>query len=62
MNEEDEMMKMMGFGGFNSTKGKIVYDNHENASMGAVSKHKIRKVRQYMNRKGGFNRLLDPMN
>lgn len=55
------MMKLMGFGGFNSTKGKIVYDNHENASVGAVSKHKKREFRQYMNRKGGFNRLLDAM-
>ena len=60
-NEEDELQKLMGFSGFDSTKGKIVYDNHEKANIGAVSKHKKREYRQYMNRKGGFNRLLDEM-
>lgn len=60
-NEEDEIQKLMGFSGFDSTKGKIVYDNHEKANIGAVSKHKKREYRQYMNRKGGFNRLLDAM-
>jgi U4/U6.U5 tri-snRNP-associated protein 3 len=40
-------------------KGKPVEDNHVGAGTGAVSKHKARKYRQYMNRKGGFNRPLD---
>ena len=50
------MMAAMGFAvGFDSTKGKQVEGN----DMGAISKTKQRKYRQYMNRKGGFNRELD---
>jgi U4/U6.U5 tri-snRNP-associated protein 3 len=46
------MMKLMGFGGFDTTKNKKV-------SGADVSGAKIRKpikYRQYMNRRGGFNR------
>jgi len=53
--EEDEMRKLLGFGGFNTTKGKEVADNHA----GAVAAHSHRQYRQYMNRKTGFNRPLD---
>ena len=60
--EEEDMMQLMGFGGFGSTKGKAVTDNQVGASVGTVSKNKGRKYRQYMNRKGGFNRPLDKMN
>lgn len=64
--EEDEeqaaMMSLMGFGGFGTTKGKAVADNQISAARGAASKNKGRKYRQYMNRKGGFNRPLDKMN
>ena len=56
------MMQMMGFGGFGTTKGKAVADNQSSAARGAASKNKGRKYRQYMNRKGGFNRPLDKMN
>ncbi|XP_042898828.2 U4/U6.U5 small nuclear ribonucleoprotein 27 kDa protein [Parasteatoda tepidariorum] len=53
--EEKEMMKLMGFGNFDTTKGKHVAGNV------AYGTHVIqkRKYRQYMNRKGGFNRPLD---
>lgn len=57
--EEDEeamMMRMMGFGGFGSTQGKHVDDEFANAS--AVQQKTKRQARQYMNRKGGFNRPL----
>ncbi|XP_042200455.1 U4/U6.U5 small nuclear ribonucleoprotein 27 kDa protein [Callorhinchus milii] len=54
--EEIEMMKQMGFGGFDTTKGKKV-DGSVNAF--AVNVQQKRKYRQYMNRKGGFNRPLD---
>ena len=50
--EETKMMKLMGFGGFDTTKGKKVAGTD-------VSGAKIRKpikYRQYMNRRGGFNR------
>ncbi|KAL5635647.1 hypothetical protein ACGC1H_004452 [Rhizoctonia solani] len=55
--EEDEMQMMtaMGFGGFDSTKGKPVNGNQQ----GAANVKKQRTWRQYMNRKGGFNRPLD---
>ncbi|XP_014257153.1 U4/U6.U5 small nuclear ribonucleoprotein 27 kDa protein [Cimex lectularius] len=53
--EEQEMMKLMGFCGFDTTKGRKV-DNNEVGSVHVILK---RKYRQYMNRKGGFNRPLD---
>ncbi|CAB0038222.1 unnamed protein product [Trichogramma brassicae] len=53
--EEQQMMKMMGFCGFDTTKGKKVEGN----DAGAVHVILKRKYRQYMNRKGGFNRPLD---
>ena len=59
--DEDEMNRLLGFGGFGSTKGKQVIDNAEGAAAGAAAKHKERKYRQYMNRKGGFNRPLSKM-
>jgi U4/U6.U5 tri-snRNP-associated protein 3 len=60
--DEDEQMKLfMGFGDFNTTKGKAVKDNHTTSARGAVAKNKARKYRQYMNRKGGFNRPLDKL-
>ena len=60
--QNQQMMNLLGFGGFGSTKGKAVVDNKVGASKGAVQKNKGRKYRQYMNRKGGFNRPLDKMN
>ena len=60
--EQNQMMLMMGFGGFGTTKDKAVADNQSSAARGAVQKNKGRKYRQYMNRKGGFNRPLDKMN
>ena len=58
-NEEAEMMKLVGFGSFGTTKGQHVYGNEEPLH-GTVQKVLKRKYRQYMNRKGGFNRPLDP--
>jgi len=46
---------MMGMSGFGTTKGTHVEGNQE----GAVNVKKIRTWRQYMNRRGGFNRPLD---
>ena len=54
-NEEVEMMKLMGFTTFDTTKNKQVTGNANGAVHVAVK----RKYRQYMNRKGGFNRPLD---
>lgn len=53
--DEQAMMAMMGFGGFGTTHGKEVRGNQE----GAADVHKQRTWRQYMNRRGGFNRPLD---
>ncbi|KAJ2796814.1 hypothetical protein H4S07_006109 [Coemansia furcata] len=55
MTEEEQMNALLGFGGFSTTKGKAVAGNN----IGAANVKKQRKFRQYMNRKGGFNRLLD---
>lgn len=52
---EAQMMKMMGFGGFDSTKGKHV----PGADASGANVKKQPKYRQYMNRRGGFNRPLD---
>ncbi|XP_078284882.1 U4/U6.U5 small nuclear ribonucleoprotein 27 kDa protein isoform X2 [Rhinoraja longicauda] len=54
--EEIEMLKIMGFGAFDTSKGKKM-DGSVNAY--AVNVQQKRKYRQYMNRKGGFNRPLD---
>lgn len=54
--EEIEMLKVMGFGAFDTSKGKKM-DGSVNAY--AVNVQQKRKYRQYMNRKGGFNRPLD---
>ena len=53
--EEIEMMKIMGFAGFDTTKNKKVSGNDS----GDIHTTVKRKYRQYMNRKGGFNRPLD---
>ncbi|KZT59770.1 DUF1777-domain-containing protein, partial [Calocera cornea HHB12733] len=50
---EQAMMAMMGFGGFGTTHGKEVRGND---TAGGADVHKQRTWRQYMNRRGGFNR------
>ena len=56
--DEVEVMKAMGFCGFSTTKGQKVSGNDVSAVHHVVQ----RKYRQYMNRKGGFNRPLDYVN
>jgi len=53
--DDATMMALMGLSNFGSTKGQSVVGNQE----GAVNIKKIRTWRQYMNRRGGFNRPLD---
>jgi len=53
--EEIDMMKLMGFSGFDTTKNKHV----PGTDASAVNIVQKRKYRQYMNRRGGFNRPLD---
>uniref|UniRef100_A0AC35UF88 U4/U6.U5 small nuclear ribonucleoprotein 27 kDa protein n=1 Tax=Rhabditophanes sp. KR3021 TaxID=114890 RepID=A0AC35UF88_9BILA len=52
---EAEMQRLMGFGSFSTTKNTKVEGN----DVGCANVKKSRKYRQYMNRKGGFNRALD---
>lgn len=55
--EEIAMMAAMGIPfGFDTTNGKEVADDRANA--GAVKAKQTRQARQYMNRRGGFNRPL----
>mmetsp|Transcript_46465 Transcript_46465/g.85130 ORF Transcript_46465/g.85130 Transcript_46465/m.85130 type:complete len:147 (+) Transcript_46465:60-500(+) len=55
MPEDQMMVKMMGFSAFDSTKGK----DHSASDLGDVKRATKRQYRQYMNRRGGFNRPLD---
>lgn len=57
LTEEQLMEKLMGFGDFSSSKGK----EHLSTDISGVSKRSRRRYRQYMNRKGGFNRPLSPV-
>lgn len=59
LTEEEQLQALLGFGGFDSTKGKPVEDNGKGVATGAVRKEKKRQYRQYMNRRGGFNRPLE---
>ena len=59
--DDKELNRIMGFSYFNTTKNKVVEDNFHGAAIGGASKHKKRLYRQYMNRKGGFNRPLQKM-
>lgn len=56
--EDEQMAKLMGFSAFDTSKNK-----HVDGSCNASGTHKVpkRKYRQYMNRRGGFNRPLDPI-
>ncbi len=54
--EETSMNALMGFGGFGSTKGNHVPGN---TAAGIAHAEKVSQARQYMNRKGGFNRPLE---
>jgi U4/U6.U5 tri-snRNP-associated protein 3 len=54
--DSDEELRMMGLPvGFGSSKGKLIKGNEQ----GGVFIKTKRQFRQYMNRKGGFNRPLD---
>ena len=69
--DEDPMAAMMGFGGFGTTKVRLLLHQNETYSPqgksigqqeeGTVKVHKERTWRQYMNRRGGFNRPLEKM-
>jgi U4/U6.U5 tri-snRNP-associated protein 3 len=52
---EEDMAHMMGFSSFDTTKNKHVDGN----AQGETKLNRPRKYRQYMNRRGGFNRPLD---
>lgn len=47
VDEEEEMRRLLGFGDFDSTKGKPVDDNFETAAAGAAAKHKKRVYRYF---------------
>ncbi|ODV78772.1 DUF1777-domain-containing protein [Suhomyces tanzawaensis NRRL Y-17324] len=53
---DPDMISLMGFGGFGSTKGKHV----KGAKGGAIKTDEKTEYRQYMNRNKGFNRPLSP--
>eukprot|EP00932_Pfiesteria_piscicida_P020031 SRR837773.6852.p2 GENE.SRR837773.6852~~SRR837773.6852.p2 ORF type:complete len:166 (-),score=53.51 SRR837773.6852:74-505(-) len=55
MPEDQMLVKMMGFSAFDSSKGK----DHSTSDLSDVKRATKRQYRQYMNRRGGFNRPLD---
>ena len=55
--EAKMMAEMMGFSAFDTTAGKEVDDPR--CKQEAIHHKEKRKYRQYMNRRGGFNRPLD---
>ena len=60
--ESAEMMRVMGFAKFRTTKGEqksVEFLGKVDSEVRIVKK---RRYRQYMNRRGGFNRPLDPIN
>jgi U4/U6.U5 tri-snRNP-associated protein 3 len=58
LEEELAMMTAMGIPtGFDSTQGKGTGDPR--CKMEGMRRKEVRKYRQYMNRRGGFNRPLD---
>lgn len=59
LSEEEQMKLLLGFEGFDSTKGKEVDENAKSAATGTARRENKREYRQYMNRRGGFNRPLD---
>ncbi len=56
--EIDAMQSLMGFSNFKTTKGKHV---HGNSGTTIAKVQRPKHYRQYMNRRGGFNRPLDPI-
>lgn len=56
VSQDPDMISIMGFGGFGSTKGKHV----AGAKGGSAKKKEVTEYRQYMNRSKGFNRPLSP--
>lgn len=53
---DPDMISIMGFGGFGTTKGKHV----SGSKGGSAKKKETTEYRQYMNRSKGFNRPLSP--
>ena len=56
--EDEEMLRVMSMAGFSSTQGKHVADNTKGAVRQEKGKPKVRQFRQFMNRSGGFNKIL----
>ncbi|KAF8819215.1 hypothetical protein IE077_000155 [Cardiosporidium cionae] len=56
LTEEQLLRKLLGFAEFDSSKGKY----HGSSDLSGVNRKTKRRYRQYMNRKGGFNRPLSP--
>ena len=67
MDEEDAMMALMGFGSFDTSKVSqcevyyaiLTMQGKKHEDVAAISAKPKREYRQYMNRRGGFNRPLD---
>lgn len=50
LSEEEMIMKLMGFGNFDTSHGKKIQTNHKGAQRGGARKASKRRHRQVMNR------------
>lgn len=57
LTEEQQLQRLMGISQFDTTKNK----DHAASDLSGTNKKTKRKYRQYMNRRGGFNRPLSPV-
>ncbi|KAF0716065.1 Aste57867_3045 [Aphanomyces stellatus] len=54
ISEEEQMRAMLGFAGFDTTKGKAVEENLRGPALGTSNTKSKREYRQFMNKRSSF--------
>ncbi|KAF0745654.1 hypothetical protein Ae201684P_010987 [Aphanomyces euteiches] len=60
ISEEEQMRALLGFAGFDTTKGKEVEDNLRGPALGASNVKSKREYRQFMNKRSNFMKPKPP--
>ncbi|RHY03051.1 hypothetical protein DYB36_007935, partial [Aphanomyces astaci] len=60
ISEEEQMRLLMGFGGFDTTKGKVVEENLRGPAVGTSNTKSKREYRQFMNKRSSFMKPKPP--
>ncbi|RHY17695.1 hypothetical protein DYB25_001748 [Aphanomyces astaci] len=60
ISEEEQMRLLMGFGGFDTTKGKVVEENLRGPALGTSNTKSKREYRQFMNKRSSFMKPKPP--